>query len=285
LRQQHNSRSNYTDLELSPQHSSLARVTLPLLSVHNLCVQFPVRSGVLRRVTGSVNAVDGVGFHIDWGETLGLVGESGSGKTTVGRAVLRLISRASGRVVFDGVDVLSARGKKLRQLRRSMQIVFQDPGGSLNPRMTAGQIIAEPLEVHRSVRRPEIRGRVEELLDRCGLWRGAFNRYPHQFSGGQRQRVAIARALALNPKLIICDEPTSALDVSIQAQILNLLKDLQDQFKLSYLLISHDLAVVSHMCDRIAVMHQGRIVEEGPSQTLINAPQHSYTQTLLAAVR
>jgi len=259
----------------------------PLLQVTDLKTHFPVRTGVLQRITGWVKAVDGVSFHIGEGETLGLVGESGCGKTTVGRTVLRLIPATSGQVLFRGQSVFEQSAGAMRRLRRQMQIIFQDPGGSLNPRMRVGNIVGEPLKVHGLAgggRGEELRSRVEELLERCGLWAGAADRYPHEFSGGQKQRIGIARALALNPKLIICDEPTSALDVSIQSQILNLLKDLQDEFKLSYLFISHNVAVVHHICDRIAVMYRGKIVEEGDSDRIINAPQHPYTQALLSAV-
>jgi ABC-type oligopeptide transport system ATPase subunit len=256
----------------------------PLLKVTDLKTHFPVRSGVLQRITGWVKAVDGVSFHIGEGETLGLVGESGCGKTTVGRTVLRLIQATSGEVLFRGQSVFDQPAGAMRRLRRQMQIIFQDPGGSLNPRMRVGNIVGEPLKVHGLARGDELRGRVEELLERCGLWAGAADRYPHEFSGGQKQRIGIARALALNPKLIICDEPTSALDVSIQSQILNLLKDLQDEFKLSYLFISHNVAVVHHICDRIAVMYRGKIVEEGDSDRIINQPRHPYTQALLSAV-
>ena len=257
----------------------------PLITINHLSVHFPIRRGVLQRVSGCVKAVDDVSFHINRGETLGLVGESGCGKTTVGRAMLRLIPATSGRVVFDGQDVFNASRRELRQLRRHMQIIFQDPAGSLNPRMTAGQIVGEPLLVHGMASGSALRTQVERLLERCGLpGAGAIDRYPHEFSGGQRQRIGIARALALQPKLIVCDEPTSALDVSIQAQILNLLKDLQDEFGLSYLFISHDMAVVQHVCDRIAVMLQGRIVEEGARDEIMNRPTHAYTRALLAAV-
>ena len=255
-----------------------------LLDVRGLSVHFPVRRGVLGRKVQIVRAVDDVSFALRRSETLGLVGESGSGKTTVGRAILRLVSAAAGRVMFDGLDVLSLRGGAMRRLRRGMQIVFQDPAGSLDPSMRVGAIIGEPLVVHGMARGAVLRRRVDELLETCGLWPAAARRFPHEFSGGQRQRIAIARALALNPKLLICDEPTSALDVSIQAQILNLLQDLQRDRGLAYLFISHDIAVVNHMCDRIAVMKAGRIVELGPREQVMNDPQHDYTRTLLAAV-
>ena len=256
-----------------------------LLEVKNLRTWFPIRRGLLQRTVGHVKAVDDVSFFVRRGETLGLVGESGCGKTTVGRTLLRLIPHSGGEVHFDGKDVLGAGALELRKLRREMQIIFQDPGGSLNPRMRVGRIIGEPLEVHGITKgEDETRARVEELLVKCGLWKQAADRYPHEFSGGQRQRIGIARALSLNPRLIVCDEPTSALDVSIQSQILNLLGDLQQEMGLSYLFISHDMAVIHHICDRIAVMFNGRIVEEGTRDEIINAPRHEYTQALLSAV-
>ena len=255
-----------------------------LLDVRDLQTWFPIRRGLLQRITGHVKAVDGVSFTLHKGETLGLVGESGCGKTTVGRTLLRLIEPTGGQVLFEGRDVIAMAGEELRQLRRRMQIIFQDPGGSLNPRMRVGRIVGEPLEVHGVAQGDELRDMVEKLLTRCGLWAAAADRYPHEFSGGQRQRIGIARALALNPSLIVCDEPTSALDVSIQSQILNLLKDLQAEFGLSYLFISHDMAVIHHICDRVAVMYDGKIVEEGTRDDIIRRPQHAYTQRLLAAV-
>ncbi|MHC4209096.1 MAG: ABC transporter ATP-binding protein [Planctomycetota bacterium] len=251
----------------------------PLLQVERLRTWFPVRTGVLQRTTDWVKAVDDVSFRINEGETLGLVGESGCGKTTVGRTILRLIPATSGRAVYKGRSIFELPASELRRLRREMQIIFQDPVGSLNPRMRVGGIVGEPLLVHGL-----LRTRVERLLQRCGLWPGAADRYPHEFSGGQRQRIGIARALALNPQLVICDEPTSALDVSVQSQILNLLDDLQDEFGLSYLFISHDMAVIHHVCDRIAVMLNGRIVEQGTRDQVINDPQHDYTRALLSAV-
>ncbi len=256
----------------------------PLLQVVDLKTHFPIRRGFLQRVVGHVKAVDGVSFRLGKGETLGLVGESGCGKTTVGRTLLRLIPATSGRVVYKGESVFEQPAAEMRRLRREMQIIFQDPAGSLNPRMRVASIVGEPLEVHGLAKGEELRDRVENLLVRCGLWKSAADRYPHEFSGGQRQRIGIARALALEPKLIVCDEPTSALDVSIQSQILNLLKDLQDEFGLSYLFISHDMAVIHHICDRIAVMYDGKIVEEGDREEIIERPKHPYTQALLSAV-
>lgn len=258
--------------------------TGPLLSVKDLRVHFPVRSGVLQRASDSVRAVDGVSFDLHEGQTLGLVGESGSGKTTVGRAVLRLIPATSGAVVYRGRDVLAAPPRAMHTLRREMQIVFQDPAGALNPRMRVWQIVSEPLLVHGEARSTrDLRARASDLLERCGMPSSSVDRYPHEFSGGQRQRIVVARALALRPKFMVLDEPTSALDVSVQAQILNLLKDLQRDFGLSYLFISHDMAVVAHMCDRIAVMLRGKIVEEGERDRLLSEASHEYTRSLLAA--
>ncbi|MFM1935392.1 MAG: Oligopeptide transport ATP-binding protein OppF [Planctomycetota bacterium] len=256
----------------------------PILEVRELRTHFPIRKGILQRTVGYHKAVDGVSFRIGRGETLGLVGESGCGKTTVGRTVLALQKATSGHVLFEGKDVFSQDAASLRRLRRDMQIIFQDPGGSLNPRMRVGRIVGEPLEVHGIAEGEELRERVEQLLVTCGLWRAAADRYPHEFSGGQRQRIGIARALALQPKLIVCDEPTSALDVSVQSEILNLLADLQAKYGMSYLFISHDMAVIHHICDRIAVMKDGRIVEEGTREQVIDAPQHPYTRRLLLAV-
>ncbi len=267
----------------APSSSSAASGD-PLLQVIDLKTHFPIRRGFLQRVVGHVKAVDGVSFRLAKGETLGLVGESGCGKTTVGRTLLRLIPATSGRVIYKGESVFDQPAAEMRRLRREMQIIFQDPAGSLNPRMRVASIVGEPLEVHGLATGEELRDRVENLLVRCGLWKSAADRYPHEFSGGQRQRIGIARALALEPKLIVCDEPTSALDVSIQSQILNLLKDLQDEFGLSYLFISHDMAVIHHICDRIAVMYDGKIVEEGDREEIIERPKHPYTQALLSAV-
>ena len=272
-----------TQSETTPSDSSDAAG--PLLSVRDLKTWFPIRSGLLQRTTGHVKAVDGVSFDLAKGQTLGLVGESGCGKTTVGRTILRLIHNTGGQVTFNGKDVFAARGSELRALRRDMQIIFQDPAGSLNPRMRIAGIIGEPLEVHGMASgKDELRERVETLLERCGMPRAAADRYPHEFSGGQRQRIGIARALALEPKFIVCDEPTSALDVSIQAQIINLLTDLQAEFGLSYLFISHDMAVIQHVCPEIAVMYGGKIVERGSRDKILTDPEDDYTKRLLSAV-
>ncbi|MAH67012.1 MAG: peptide ABC transporter substrate-binding protein [Phycisphaerae bacterium] len=256
----------------------------PLLEVKGLKTHFPVKRGIFQRTVDHVRAVDGVSFDLGVGETLGLVGESGCGKTTVGRTILRLVESTDGEVYFEGQPVFQQSATQMRALRREMQIIFQDPGGSLNPRMRVGRLVGEPLVVHGMASGDELRDRVERLLERCGLWKQAADRYPHEFSGGQRQRIGIARALAVEPRLIVCDEPTSALDVSIQSQILNLLDDLQDEFDLSYLFISHDMAVVHHVCDRIAVMYNGKIVEVGERDQVIHDPQHPYTKALLSAV-
>jgi oligopeptide transport system ATP-binding protein len=257
----------------------------PLLEVTDLVKRFPIKSGVVfDRTVGHVDAVDGVSFEIRAHETLGLVGESGSGKSTTGYCILQLLRPTSGSVSFEGTDLTQLRGEKLRRMRREMQIVFQDPYASLDPRMTVGDIVAEPLVVHRLGNRRTRRDVVRRLLDVVGFNPNFTNRYPHEFSGGQRQRIGIARALALNPKLIVCDEPVSALDLSIQAQILNLLKDLQREFGLAYLFIAHDLAVVRAMSDRIAVMNNGKIVEQGKAEQVYSHPQHDYTRALLAAV-
>ena len=261
----------------------MANVSEPLLKVRDLRTYFHVRHGLLGRTRSALRAVDGVSFGIPEGTTLGLVGESGCGKTTLGRTILRLEHATSGRVWFDGVDVLAASGSALRRLRRDMQIVFQDVSGSLNPLLTVGQSVAEPLAVHRVGSPREQRNQVALLLQRVGLNADAASAYPHQFSGGQRQRIGIARAIALEPKLIICDEPVSALDVSIQSQILNLLRDLQHELGLTYLFIAHDLAVVKHVSERVAVMYLGKIVETAECEDLYMRPAHPYTISLLAA--
>jgi oligopeptide/dipeptide ABC transporter ATP-binding protein len=256
----------------------------PLLEVHNLKKYFPVRRGVLSRVVSHVKAVDDVSFAIEKGETFGLVGESGCGKTTTGRAVLRLIEPDSGEVKFEGMDMLKLGSSALRGLRRDMQIIFQDPYASLNPRMTVRSIIGEPFAIHRIASGSERDGRVAELLKTVGLEHSVMNRYPHEFSGGQRQRIGIARALALRPKLIVADEPVSALDVSIQSQIINLLADLQSQLGLTYLFISHAIPVIEHISTRIGVMYVGKLVEVGTSRQICTNPKHPYTQALLSAV-
>ena len=256
----------------------------PLLSVAGLKMYFPVYQGVLRREVGQIKAVDDVSFDIAEGETLGLVGESGCGKSTTGRAILRLYEPTDGAVVLEGRDIARLEGGALRALRPKMQMIFQDPQASLNPRMTVGSIIAEPLDEHARLTKAERRARVLELMDAVGLNRGFANRYPHEFSGGQRQRIGIARALALNPKFIVCDEPIAALDVSIQAQVVNLLEDLQEKFRLTYLFISHDLSMVRHLATRVAVMYLGRLAEIAPSDALYSRPLHPYTEALISAV-
>jgi len=256
----------------------------PLLEVTDLVKHYAVRGGVLRRRIGTVHAVDGLSFSLATGETLGLVGESGCGKSTVARSVLRLIEPSSGAIRLDGTDITRLGKTALRPHRRSMQIVFQDPFASLNPRMTAGDIVGEPLEVHGLATGQRKRDRVGELFEQVGLRPDQMKNYPHQFSGGQRQRICIARALSLGPKLIVCDEPVSALDVSIQAQVINLLIDLQRRHGFSYLFIAHDLAVVAHISHRVAVMYLGRIVEIAGKRELFANPRHPYTQALLASV-
>jgi peptide/nickel transport system ATP-binding protein/oligopeptide transport system ATP-binding protein len=254
-----------------------------LLEVRDLVKEFPRRRGLFR-APAAVRAVDGVSFTIGEGETFGLVGESGSGKTTTGRCILRLVEPTSGDVRFKGEDVLRFSAARLRQARREMQIVFQDPYSSLDPRMRVGDIVEEPLAIHRIGSRAERRARVAELVELVGLDPSQLARYPHQFSGGQRQRIGLARALALNPSLVIADEPVSALDVSVQAQVINLLMDLQAQLRLTYLFIAHDLRLVRHICNRVAVMYLGRIVELGPAEALFTAPAHPYTRALLSAI-
>ncbi|MCL6517553.1 dipeptide ABC transporter ATP-binding protein [Alicyclobacillus sp.] len=255
-----------------------------LLEVRDLKTYYPIRSGLLQRVTGYVRAVDGVSFSIEDGETLGLVGESGSGKSTTGRSILRLTEPTSGEVWFEGRNLLTLGDRQMREVRRHLQIIFQDPYASLDPRMTVGQILEEPLLVHGVTDRGERRRRVQELLEVVGLSAYHMHRYAHEFSGGQRQRIGIARALALRPKLVVADEPVSALDVSIQSQVLNLMQDLQEQFQLTYLFIAHDLSVVRHISTRIGVMYLGRLVELGPADAVYDEPLHPYTQALLSAV-
>ena len=255
-----------------------------LVQVRNLKKYFPITRGVFQRHVGDVKAVDDVSFNIYQGETLGLVGESGSGKTTVGRTMLRLYEPTDGEILFEDRDLAQLSASELRETRQRMQIIFQDPYASLNPRMTVGGIVGEPLEVHRVARGKEKRERVQELLRLVGLNPYFVNRYPHEFSGGQRQRIGIARALALNPDLIVCDEPISSLDVSIQAQVVNLLEDLQDRMGLTYLFIAHDLSMVRHICDRVAVMYLGKIVELAEKDELYDHAIHPYTKALLSAV-
>jgi oligopeptide transport system ATP-binding protein len=256
----------------------------PLVQVDGLKMYFPIYTGLFRSHTGDVKAVDGVSFSIPAGETLGLVGESGCGKSTVGRAILRLYEPTAGTVRIEGEDVLQMAPEALRLKRPTMQMVFQDPQASLNPKMTLASIIGEPLDEHTDWTAEKKIDRVHELMDKVGLNRRFINRYPHEFSGGQRQRIGIARALALNPKFIVCDEPIAALDVSIQAQVVNLLEDLQDQLGLTYLFISHDLSMVRHLADRVAVMYLGRIAELSPSRDLYARPLHPYAEALLSAV-
>jgi oligopeptide transport system ATP-binding protein len=256
-----------------------------LLSVDNLVKYFPITKGIIfQKQVAAVHAVDAVSFNIHRGETLGLVGESGCGKSTTGRTILQLYRPTSGSVVFDGVDLVALQGEDLRKMRRKMQMIFQDPYASLNPRMTVGEIVGEPLVVHKIANQKEINERVEQLLELVGLNPAFANRYPHEFSGGQRQRIGVARALSLQPSFIVCDEPISALDVSIQAQVVNLLEDLQSQFNLTYLFVAHDLSMVRHISDRVAVMYLGVIVELASRDEVYHHPLHPYTQALLSAV-
>jgi peptide/nickel transport system ATP-binding protein/oligopeptide transport system ATP-binding protein len=258
---------------------------MPLLEVQNLRTWFPVLGGVMRRKVGDIRAVDDVSFTIEPGCTVGLVGESGSGKTTVGRTILKLIPSTSGCVLYKGSDILPMLEREFRPLRREMQMIFQDPFGSLNPRFTIGEIVGEALEIHfPKMNRSDRASRVADLLGLVGLKADMMRRYPHEFSGGQRQRIGIARALAVEPRFIVCDEPVSALDVSVQAQIVNLLQDLQEQFGIAYLFIAHDLAVVEHISDHVLVMHHGKIVESASAEAIYNDPQNEYTKTLLSAV-
>ena len=255
-----------------------------LLTVNDLKVHFPIRKGLFSRVVAHVHAVDGVDLTLGQGETLGLVGESGCGKTTTGLAVMRLIDPTGGRVDYQGRNLSNLQGDELKSFRKEMQIIFQDPYSSLNPRMTVNNILGDPMKIHGVYQGKEKDDRVAYLLEKVGLHPEQGSRYPHEFSGGQRQRIGIARALALNPKVIIGDEPVSALDVSIQAQIINLMIDLQDEFELSYIIIAHDLAVVEYICDRIAVMYLGKVVESADYKNLYTSPRHPYTQALLSAV-
>ncbi|MBW8002823.1 MAG: ATP-binding cassette domain-containing protein [Planctomycetes bacterium] len=255
-----------------------------LLRVDGLKTYFSIKRGLLQRTIGHIKAVDGISFDIAPGQTLGLVGESGCGKTTAARTILRLIPATAGEAIFDGTDILQADKQKLKQIRRNVSLIFQDPYSSLNPRMTVGNIVGEALKVHKGITGAELVNKVKMLLEKVGLSAQHINRYPHEFSGGQRQRIGVARALALEPKLVICDEPVSALDVSIQSQILNLLKDLQDEFGLTYLFIAHDLAVVKFFCDTIAVMYMGKIVEKASAKQIYQKPLHPYTKALMAAI-
>ena len=259
-------------------------VANPLVEVRDLKMHFPILAGVMRRHVGEVKAVDGVSFDVLEGETLGLVGESGCGKSTCGRAVLRLLEITSGTIKIDGIDISNMDQSHLRKRRPMMQMVFQDPQASLNPRMTVAGIIGEPLDEHTDMTVSERQDRIQELMDAVGLNPGFAVRYPHEFSGGQRQRIGIARALALSPRFVVCDEPIAALDVSIQAQVVNLLEDLQDRLGLTYLFISHDLSMVRHIADRVAVMYLGKVVEVAARDQIYDAPMHPYTQALLSAV-
>jgi oligopeptide/dipeptide ABC transporter ATP-binding protein len=257
----------------------------PLIKLEGVKKYFPVTQGILfQHRVGNVHAVDGVDLEVYPGETFGLVGETGCGKSTLARVVMRLHEATEGRITFQGQDITHAKGKELREKRRDMQMIFQDPFASLNPRKTVGSIIGEPYRLHATVPRDKIKSEVQQLMELVGLNPEHYNRYPHEFSGGQRQRIGVARSLALRPKLIVCDEPVSALDVSIQAQILNLLEDLQEEFKLTYLFIAHDLSVVKHVSDRVGVMYLGKIVETADGDTLYRTPKHPYTGALLSAV-
>jgi peptide/nickel transport system ATP-binding protein/oligopeptide transport system ATP-binding protein len=258
---------------------------MPLLEAKSLKTYFPVHGGVLRRHIDDVKAVDDVSFTVEAGSTVGLVGESGSGKTTIGRTILKLAAATAGEILFDGRDILPMSEHDFRPLRRQIQMIFQDPFGSLNPRMTIFSIVGEALEIHfPAMTREDRRARVAELLGQVGLQADMMNRYPHEFSGGQRQRIGIARALAVKPRFIVCDEPVSALDVSVQAQIVNLLQDLQEQLGLTYLFIAHDLAIIEHISDHVLVMYRGKIVESASAEAIYSNPRHEYTRKLLAAI-
>jgi peptide/nickel transport system ATP-binding protein/oligopeptide transport system ATP-binding protein len=265
--------------------TELHKESTDLLEVRDLKVHFPLLGGILQRTVDHVKAVDGISFTVPRGKTVGLVGESGSGKTTTGRAIARLVPLTAGSIAYEGVELTALSNSAFQPYRKKMQVIFQDPFGSLNPRMTIFSIIAEPLDIHfKDWSRSQKEHRVADLLQRVGLGADFIQRYPHQFSGGQRQRIGIARALAVEPEFIICDEPVSALDVSVQAQIVNLLQDLQDEFGLTYLFIAHDLAVVEHISDDVLVMSEGKIVEQASSEAIYSNPQHPYTKKLLAAV-
>lgn len=271
------------DERMEPQTDDTADADT-LISVENIKKYFPVKGGILKRTVGHIKAVDDVTFQIRHGETLGVVGESGSGKSTLGRVILRLLEPTEGRILYDQKDIAHLSNRKLRNYRKNMQIVFQDPLASLNPKMSIGELIEEPMLIQTSATKTERKKRSTELLETVGLRASDRSKYPHEFSGGQRQRISIARALALNPKFVICDEPVSALDVSIQSQVLNLMKDLQDAFNLTYLFIAHDLSVVKYISDRVAVMYLGRIVEIAPKDGIYHHAKHPYTQALLTSI-